>query len=294
MRTSSLLTRFSFVFAILLLGSSIYGQRLVEPNRLWSYFTFLGLMGDDTPHGTNMVYAFGEAEVVDDETYHRLHTGGYFDYSSIDPEGTDFLFREDTLGRVFMKEGELPEVMIYDFSLSVGETFTDPFDGCQYLVAAKDSVTLFNGELRERIVFDDSPENTWIRGIGSTQNNLLPRCGESETSLTCFQEGEDLAYHISPNSSDIFECLVFLVNVEAALESIISVYPNPFQHSLNISTEQAVLTGQQLLLYNAAGQCVIKETLDAPHQFTLSTAQLPTGIYYLHLGELRQKVIKTE
>ena len=289
---------FTRLLSILILLSGIgqlRAQQMVVPNKLWSYYTYEGQIGsgpDSHPIGSNVAYTFGEAEEVDGETYLRLHTCDYFSFEAIDPAGTNFLMREDSLGRVFLKEDGLPEVMIYDFSLSVDDIFLDPFDGCEYLVIAKDTISLLNGELRERILFEDQDaERSWIKGIGSTRN-LIPNCYEIETSIVCHQEGEELTY-AGPLHYEAENCFFFPVRVEDLPLKALSISPNPFASSLIIRSEGELLQGE-LLLYNAAGQRVLRKSLQQQYEYTLPTAHLPAGVYYLQLGEYRQKLVKTK
>ena len=60
------------------------------------------------------------------------------------------------------------EILMYDFGLEIGESFTGGFSKfADFTVTKRDSVVLLNGEVRLRLTLEDGPsERIWIDGIG--------------------------------------------------------------------------------------------------------------------------------
>lgn len=279
-------------FTLLLLFSSntLSSQRMVEQNKLWSYYTDTGLIGsspDTHPTGYTTIFTFGASEMVNNETYYRLQTSYQFDYSAY-WNNSPFLMREDSLGRVYLKEGGLSEVVIYDFSLEVGDLFEDQINGCTYQLTSKDSVTLISGGRWERFNFDDG--DAWIKGLGST-SFIIPNCINSPTELLCFQTGVDMEYMVDLANEGIELCYFVPVSTEDINPAGVSIFPNPVFSAFTIQSEEEPLQGK-LIIYNSMGQRVYQEEVRQTLRKEIDLGAYPAGIYYLTLGNIKQKLIK--
>lgn len=263
-----------------------HGQALVDPSHLWAYYTDTGLIGsgpDSHPTGFTTVYSFGEVEEVGSLTYHRLRTADQFDTFAFWEE-TDILMREDSQGRVYLKNGEEPELLIYDFSLEIGDVFPEPIDGCSLTLTEKDFLTTNLGELRERFTFDDG--TIWVRGIGSL-SKMIPDCTFEWNGLVCFQTNLELEYTGELYFDTNGDCIFVPVHTEEVRVSRIQLSPNPARHVLSIRAEGTILNGD-LIIYNAMGQRVHQETVKAVPQHEIDLSPHPAGLYYLELGKLKR------
>jgi hypothetical protein len=288
---NNFLSLFYFTLFLLLSSNTLSSQQMIEQNKLWSYYTDTGLIGswpDTHPTGYTTIFTFGASEMVDNETYYRLQTSYQFDYAAF-WEDSPFLMREDSLGRVFLKEGDLPEIIIYDFSLEVGDLFEDQINGCSYQLTSKDSVTLISGGRWERFNFDGG--DPWIKGLGST-SFIIPNCIGSSTELLCFQTGVDMEYMVDLANEGIDLCYFIPVSTEDISPTGISIFPNPVFDAFTIQSKEEPLQGK-LIIYNSMGQRVHQEEVHQTPRKEIDLSAYPTGVYYLTLGNLKQKLIKT-
>ena len=289
---NQLLHLLCFVIISLLLSTTFaFGQTFVDQNNRWAYYTSTGQIGkgpDSHPTGYTTVYSFGEPEEVDTFIYHRLQTAEEFQETAFWAD-TDILMREDSLSRVYMKNGEEPEILIYDFSLEINDVFQEPIDGCSLTLSATDVITTNSGELRELFIFDNG--TMWVKGIGSL-TSMIPDCTPGEGGLVCFQAGVDLEY-TGPLYFDTDNCLFVPVSTEEIGLSTIQLFPNPVQHFLSIEAEGKSLAGG-LIIYNATGQRIHQETVPQVQHYEVDLSRYPAGIYYLELGELKRTFTKMD
>lgn len=104
-----------------------------------------------------------------------------------------------------------PIYPLYDFTLSLHDTFTLPFDYGKVIVAQVDSVSLIPGYLRKRIILQHlNPTNqtkygdlVWIEGIGSPNGILYYNDWKqgNKTELTCYYDRGEKRYS-STNDPD--------------------------------------------------------------------------------------------
>lgn len=75
----------------------------------------------------------------------------------------------------------------------------------------------------------------------------------------------------------------------------LSLYPNPVQDFVTINAEGTAI--QHVQLYNSVGELVWDKSIaSAQHQYTLSTANLKKGLYFISIytpqGRVRRKLVK--
>ncbi|MDR2473330.1 MAG: T9SS type A sorting domain-containing protein, partial [Tannerella sp.] len=76
----------------------------------------------------------------------------------------------------------------------------------------------------------------------------------------------------------------------ATITDIINVYPNPVIDECAVNVPESLI-GLTISLFDSYGKQVIT-TLASNNPTTINTASLPSGIYYLKIGNLTGKVIK--
>ena len=108
------------------------------------------------------------------------------------------------------------------------------------------------------------------------------------SSLTLFEnlifQTEGRIHQLQTQRIDLSQ----LLKSESSLS--ISVYPNPVSNVVNIRAPEDLIL-LRLTLYNAAGQ-VLKEMTVQESIFSLSVTDLPSGLYFLHLEDAKEKVVK--
>ena len=260
---------FFLVFAF-----NLNGQQLVKEGNQWN----VHFPPVSDPSFQTYKYSIGNDTILDGVSYSKLNY-----YSG--PAGVDLLntvyLREDSTNKVFIKNIGTPEMVLYDFSLELGDNVTHEF-GCTIKVVVIDSVALNNGELRKRIKFEefDNPEQTtsWIEGIGSIDNFEFPfgtLCiFDSPGELLCFYEDGELLYPEEPRTC-------YKTNTdELEIELHVEIYPNPFHDKIVVVDKEQSFS--KLMIYNAFGQLVASQDLDL-YQTEISSEGLLEGIYYLSL-----------
>lgn len=142
------------------------------------------------------------------------------------------LLREENQ-KVYLKNPDVPEILLYDFSLEQGDKFYGVF--CEMEVLSTDTVTLVNGDRRKRLRLlaggVDNIETFWIEGIGSADFGLTSHlfiCGtDYAESLLCFYENNDVNF---PEADA--ECV--LLKIKELNEIAVNVFPNPASSSFTI------------------------------------------------------------
>lgn len=256
----------------------VQAQDFVTPGNQWNiavYPTF-------SPNTSSYSVRIGEDTLVNSVLYNKLYythdtlnTNWAFSYSYV---------REDTTKKVFYKDGNANEVLLYDFNLDINDTF--PIEStCILQVIDIDTVVLNNGEQRrrKRLVNKFYPEDGdqyWIDGIGSNFG-VISHFGYCYTDypdgFLCFYGNNELLFPESPPSCFITEIDKLPVSDQ------IHIYPNPLQHRLNIEDPGAHYMDYSL--YNGFGELLDWGKLTGVHtQIECST--IPTGFYVLILTDL--------
>jgi len=209
--------------------SNLKGQKLVTEGNQWN----IGLPPTFSPDYKTRLIRIGEEALIDEVAYHKV-------YSSSDTLESSWTFneryiRQDSSNKVYYKQNNNDEFILYDFGLAVNDTFTysslktgDDYV-CQFFVSDIDTVLLATGELRKRLKLDNvNPDMVvtqyWVEGIGTNfgMDSHYGLCfTDYSAELLCFYSEGELIYPESP-------AFCFLTNVEELNSSKgIEVYPNP-------------------------------------------------------------------
>lgn len=76
---------------------------------------------------------------------------------------------------------------------------------------------------------------------------------------------------------------------EYRLKHSLSVYPNPFVREIIVESKQ--LQKLEFMLYNSLGQAISLEAQKQDKKYTLSTPQLPKGLYWLKVSDGKQEEV---
>jgi hypothetical protein len=181
---------------------------------------------------------------------------------------------------------------LYDFSLSVGDSFryvVDGWDQAWLRVDELDSVVV-QGEYRRTINFEEFVQppsllrERWIEGLGSIHGPLFPAApitfmtevpGDS-LLLTCYGVDETVLWS-HPN---YVNCEV---NVLLGLEDIslapIHPYPNPGQDGFSLTPTSGT---PKITVFDATGRCVLEQE-PVRGRLTIDTSRWGAGSYQLVL-----------
>ena len=221
-----------------------------------------------------------EDTVINGLTYQKL-------YDSNDSLNTSWVprnqyLRQDSNQRVFLKDGENVEQLLYDFSLALNDTFHIENLQCSLIVNEVDSVTLNNGALRKRLKLGmaDSPglENVaiWVEGMGNTSGifSHIDYCAlDTPQDLLCFYSNGELLYPSNPTSC-------FITSLRTVEQIKIEIFPNPADQVLWIEHSQTQMANY--LIFSIKG-VKIKEGVIERVGAKINIEDLASGAYFLVL-----------
>ncbi|HMQ49280.1 MAG TPA: hypothetical protein PKA00_17515 [Saprospiraceae bacterium] len=273
--------RVVFMAALLLLGGLASAQSFVNTENVWQikHFNFLG-------YHYSSAFIFGEEELIDNKVYRRLYECGDSLLLSCSP--TSYVYREDSLGRVYSKRLDDEELLIYDFSATIDTITID--DYCWYTLDVVDSLQLLDGSFAKQIqykVFDDY-EVKMVEGIGSLSYPLFPDDNcifDALDFLSCYFRSGELLLDLSPTQP----CFSHITAISEPVESnMAQLAPNPaFANAAIKISIQSPLTFT-LRIWSPTGALVLEEAVQKDAEFSLPHS----GMYFFTLsdreGRLRQ------
>jgi len=168
-------------------------KKYLANDACWTY-TISGINYQTYLNGDTVIAGISYKKV-----YNRLPMGNSSNSCPYISGGYDGAIREEN-GKIYAnidnQYRNYGDLLLYDFTVKVGDTIHVKFGNPDYLVVTKiDTVTLLNGEKRKRFIF---PFNSWIEGIGSSYMLLQPQGDATtcmETSLlVCFKQNDIQMY----------------------------------------------------------------------------------------------------
>jgi len=196
------------------------------------------------------------------------------------PSGSGYMggLRQDTMSRqvYFIAMDSTNESILYDFSLSIGDTVPDlifkqyTFD--HVTIAAIDSILV--GSIYRKS-FTTSNYNTIVEGIGSLAGLLEISVLDRTPMLICYSEDSTILYRYSAG----VDCDL-TTNLPESISSDhrVNFYPNPLV-SESIIRLSAELIRSKFFLYDIQGKQVrIMELTDK--YSNISKENLPSGFYF--------------
>lgn len=277
-----------YVIIFMVLSQNIHAQKLVEIDNQWNIATYPTF----SPNTVSYSIRIGEDTVINNTTYSKVFETR--DSLSENWYLTSSYLRQDSAKRVFIVQFDGDEVLLYDFSLEINDTFlAEGF--CTMIVNDIDSVILNNGEVRKRLKlsimdFPDWGEEYWIDGIGSNYGLLshFEFCAtDYAEGLLCFYSNSELLYPDSP-----FSC--FITPTKEAEPGNLKVYPNPVQDILFIEKNES--TFKEYIIYDITGKVILNGTIENINE-GINLSNIQRGFYVLLLrnnqgGLYSQKLIK--
>tara|TARA_R110001592_G_scaffold243783_1_gene504765 strand:- start:1133 stop:2068 length:936 start_codon:yes stop_codon:yes gene_type:complete len=216
-----------------------------------------------------------------------------------------FLFREEPANqRVFLSYPDgakgNQEVLLYDFSLSVGDSFTMknpitpfPAEGGSFRLDSIIPRQLSDGLNHRFYYFSPTVNNSniqfpiWVEGIGSL--SLINAPGGTPDVLgagkiSCHFKNGNLIYS---QLDSISACSPINISLPETAESRLKIYPTLVKNKLHIEGNTAF---NRLQIYNSQGQIVLTEVqFNTKQTHTLSTSHLPPGFYVLYLEKANHR-----
>ena len=244
-----------------------------------------------------------EDTIIENEIYKKLYqfTDIEFNLNTSEYNGG---IRENSQKQVFYR-GDYSydnEILLYDFSLSVGDTFrmAVPLDTATFEIASIDTIN-YNGVPRKKFTIKLLPypiggiiAGVWIEGIGNYEGILnFPRNYSADNwSVTrCYIHNGDLLYSNYTHGAN--DCITPLMGIESIVgDNSITLYPNPTNSEVNISSENII---NSIEIFNSLGQRVYYSVVNSMEK-VIDISSFVNGVYILGVntenGVIRKKIIK--
>jgi hypothetical protein len=237
---------------------------------------------------------FNEDTVINSIEYHKLFR--LYD-TVLNRKKAEYIggIREDSLQRVYykglnlykdylyMNTNENGEVLLYDFSLQVGDSL---YGGnfmlsYEYLVVEDIDTVTICGEYRKRFHFQYSWQK-WIEGIGNINGLLfvsgtIPTNGVKNT-LICFKK-QGICEYSSPEYESCYPGPLVGIN-EPSSKSGVEIYPNPAGELLHFRTRK---TYSMLCIYDLQGKKQKAINIPKEKNFSIRVSAFPPGLYFYRL-----------
>ncbi|MCZ6595462.1 MAG: T9SS type A sorting domain-containing protein [Bacteroidetes bacterium] len=285
---------------VLIIYGYSYSQNyipMLEEDHTWSVDVYFDPFKCDCPHTVTQQVTVSGSIVVDGKTYKRV-----FNNSG----GTSCLVREEN-GIVY-KYSEISnnEVILYDFTLEIGNIFTLPVfpddDYCSWegfnniafqIEVVNVSTQFIANEDRKVIEFDFINEigitETWIEGLGSVLG--FDPIGQTlditiGTALVCFTKNGTTYFFNNATSCD---------NTTLSIDDLdrdqIILYPNPVT-STSILQFSSLGIIDMIKIYNVSGKLVKEEKVNKDYVL-IDAMQYRSGLYFYQVFS-GNKLLKTE
>lgn len=186
--------------------------------------------------------------------------------------------REDTIARkVFVYDIDYGDALLYDFSLSVGDTLFSYINFCDNLIIDSiGTITLFN--LENRNIFYLNNGEFYIEGIGGSQGLKNPLCqgiGFWNESFCVLKDG-DAIFNFSDQFVNCFQVLT--IEKFQNIQDVI-IYPNPANSGIKIKTNN--LNEKFLFLFDINGKEYFRGSMTESSE--ISTHMLSNGQYIVKI-----------
>ena len=285
---------------------------LVKPGlQLWTCDNgFLGY--DDQAYRFKRFALTDEDTIIDNETYKKLY---FYKNVEFDTATATYIgaLRENSQKQVFYRGlngyrdmDDSPHAiqelndMIYDFSLSVGDTLPIGYFNMSpeiILSVANIDTIINNGIERRRFTiqaFGGSIVGYWIEGIGNREGLFFPfhiTTADIWGNTRCYIHNGELLYSNYTHGGN--DCVTPLMGIESIVEdNSITLYPNPTNSEVNISSQNII---NSIEIFNSLGQRVYQSVVNSMEK-VIDISSFVNGVYILGVntenGVIRKKIIK--
>lgn len=238
-----------------------------------------------------------EDTIINGENYKKIYS---FTERDFNIENATFVcgIRENENKQVFVAYHNRPEFMLYDFSLTEGDSILADEEYELYFNVTNVDTLVFNGVERREITlqFYNYAWVTWIEGIGNIEGLLMDWRSYTmamdpmpNVRLRCYEHNEECLYSDFSFNESIYDCYTPLYTglEENQIQNNISLYPNPTKERVYINTSIPI---KKITICNFLGQ-EIKNYNTSQVQSSIDISELNKGIYFVKI--YTEKVVHT-
>lgn len=242
-------------------------------NANWNIYLISGCNNDASADTFLLRYTLSGDTVIQDIQYKRLciETGDTLSPLTKPIGGIREADRKVYyIGEDFMGNSHEEEMLLYDFTASVGDTIIHDTVSRFYSVVEDIDSILIGEEYRKRYRVDNnSPYHNpdyVIEGIGSVVNGLLghiteiPTCGEHYWEHICFRENDTVKY-VNPAFGECYPARLLTAVQNFDGDRNVYIYPNPVERELIIENNSNE-TDLSFKIINMFGVMIIKDKLN--------------------------------
>lgn len=246
------------------------------------------------PYEWTVIDSLGQNIIIDNQNYIEVYSvglGGPYVVGAI---------RDDTLQKKVYFHDFSDEIVLYDFSLNVGDTifYDEPLD--YYKTVEDISFVNINGQQRKMFHLLNSLysfNDYWIEGIGSVYRYglLYPLTPDivmdgSTPYFGCFNHGS-INYFVESVCLGDCPCSDWLVDISESInhDSEVSIFPNPTENFLTIDFTNSMNHYKSLEIYSCSGTLLLNQEICNEGQETINLEFLSEGIYYIKLIAINLK-----
>ena len=262
-------------------------------NAIWCY----GIYGDHNENYGSFCIKLANKKEFNGTLYNEIA------YQSLPFNGDTAYYRVEDQKVFVLPKDSISEIMIYDFSLKIGDTF-DPHG---WGFGANDVIKLTVTSIDTIITKDNNPRNVfhlvdnttgrftdWIEGIGDTDwPFIFPSYTASVSggfTFACFSKDNETIYAIENGMNTCGYSHVSQLYIDK-----LKIYPNPVKEVLYINNLSDGLINMQI--YNSQGSLILSQN-QVMNTEGLDVSQLKAGLYSIKLcnktTRLIQKFVKIE
>ena len=281
--------------------SSISFSQMLNKNYVWNDLEGLFPLCKSTecsgPFYSTHSYHLGKDTTINSKTYNVLIDTLYYTRPSAGSfvQGVDVMLvgsiREDVAMKkvYFMSSNTKSEILLYDFSLSLGNVFNIRsgcvFNDSVYNVTNIDSTVYLGHKYLTITIANSYSSYNWIEGIGSKQGFLYFNESCPVRTLLCVKSNNDLLY-----KNDLGYDCIKSENVrinQVAVQSDLKVYPNPANEYIVIEQNRQIKSINIIDLYgHSLAQFNPKTSL-----YRISLTNFQKGIYFIKIDNTINKLI---
>lgn len=230
-----------------------------------------------------------EDTIINGENYKKIYS---FTERDFNIENATFVcgIRENENKQVFVAYHNRPEFMLYDFSLTEGDSILADGEYELYFNVTNVDTLVFNGVERREITlqFYNYAWVTWIEGIGNIEGLLMDWRSYTmamdpmpNVRLRCYEYNEECLYSDFSFNESIDDCYTPLYTglEENQIQNNISLYPNPTKERVYINTSIPI---KKITISNLLGQ-EIKNYNTSQVKSSIDISELNKGIYFVKI-----------
>lgn len=217
------------------------------------------------------------------------------------------------------------DVLVYDFSLEIGDTLTyyimgdvvakavsvrtesasiyvgrQGYSSVNHHYTAEDSVVyLSENSARRQILLHglsySTQNNLWIEGIGGIrgfdEGSQIIISDYGKKTLLCFSDDSGVAFQTEydfDNEPDDCFCNGYGGDVPEEMEKLnFTIFPNPVSDRLHISVQSSNGKTISIQLLDLMGTCLYQNNImNTDIEYNIDMKQLPSGLYILHIQQI--------